>query len=307
VKTKQKDTQKSNRKPSPHAQKSKVSSFEGQHLQLKSLDVRGKTRTRKKGTSSSSRKNLLFNKQPVNHKLQLITDNLLTLLDIDYAAIWMTEPADLCMKRKRTAKKNKGKTRGTEHGYLHLVASSGSLPHVNEDSYRKIPADQGIIAKVISQKTQKYHLPTIDQQSLSRTDRWIQQAGIVSLTGYQLRGVENRPTGVLIVFGQHPLTQKEQALLEITAAATQHILLSDVPLRELVEAKDLYNSLFNRSLFWVYIHNFDGQLVAGNTTMLDELGFTEEDLPHININNLIPDKTQLQQAHHLIEEVIRYG
>jgi PAS domain S-box-containing protein len=307
VKTKQKDTQKSNRKPSPHGQKSKACSYERQYLQLKSSDVPEKTRTQKKGNSSSHRENRLFSSQPINHKLQLITDNLLKQLDIDYAAIWMTEPTDLRIKRDPPAKKTKGKPCAPKRGYLHLIASSGSLPHVDEESYRKIPADQGIIAKVISRKTQKYHIRTIDHQSLSRSDRWIQQAGIVSFTGYQLRGEGNRPTGVLAVFGQQPLTPKEESLLEIAVAATHHILLSDVLLHELVEAKELYTSLFNRSLFWVYIHDFDGQLVAGNTTMLDELGFTEEDIPHININNLIPDKTQLQQAQHLIEEVIRYG
>ena len=303
----QKKTRRSNKKPSPQRLDTKDDASTGVHVLLKSSDEKKSTTSRKKEKSPTQRKKHLFNNQSLKDQLQLITDTLLTLQDIDYVAMWMRKPADSCVQKEHETKKGKGKTRAPEHGYLHLVASSGHLPHIDENDYQMIPADQGLMGKVMSQKSRKYHLCNIDHQSLAQGERWIQQAGFVSFTGYQLHSVDNKPSGVLAVFGHHSLTPMEQSLLEIAVAATHHILLSDVPVYELVETRELYNALYNRSLFWIYRHDLNGNLIAANKTFLDEMGFTEKEIPHININTLITDKTQVETAHHIIKEIIKYG
>ena len=283
---KQRKTRKGDAKPSPHRLNTKDDATMEQYVLLKSSETKNLTPSRKKGKKPTQRKNHLSSEQSLKGKLQLITDALLTLQDIDYVAIWMRKPADSCDQKKLDTKQNKGKKRTPNQGELHLVVSSGHLTHSDENDHRMLPSNQGLIGKVMSHKSQKYHISTINERSLSHVDGWIQQEGFVSFTGYRLRSVEKKPSGVFAVFGNRSLTSTEESFLKLAVAATQYILLPDVPVSELVETRELFNALYNRSLFWVFRHDFDGNLIAANKTLLDEMGFTEQEIPHININTL---------------------
>jgi PAS domain S-box-containing protein len=67
-----------------------------------------------------------------------------------------------------------------------------------------------------------------------------------------------------------------------------------------------YRTLFDRSLFCVYLHDLQGNLFDANETALKLFGYTKEELPSLNILSLIPEE-QRPVALQRIEEILKSG
>ncbi|MDO9549916.1 MAG: PAS domain S-box protein [Methanoregula sp.] len=79
--------------------------------------------------------------------------------------------------------------------------------------------------------------------------------------------------------------------------------LADEKLRE---SEERYASLFNRSLDCIYIHDFEGNFLDANTSALELLGYTREEIPHISFVHLLsPD--QIEKAKNAVETIVREG
>jgi PAS domain S-box-containing protein len=72
------------------------------------------------------------------------------------------------------------------------------------------------------------------------------------------------------------------------------------------EYKIRYRTLFDRSLYCVYLHDLRGNLFDANETALKLFGYTKEELPSLNILSLIPEE-QRPVALQRIEEILRSG
>ena len=72
------------------------------------------------------------------------------------------------------------------------------------------------------------------------------------------------------------------------------------------ESDERYNSLFNRSLLWVYIHDFNGNFIDANKTVLDSLGYNKEEIKTLNFSNILFDK-DIKKANEITKEVIENG
>jgi PAS domain S-box-containing protein len=74
----------------------------------------------------------------------------------------------------------------------------------------------------------------------------------------------------------------------------------------LLEAKERYRSLFDRSLDCVYIHDFEGNFIEANPSALKLLGYTGEEILSVNFISLLSAE-QIPLARNEIREIIATG
>jgi PAS domain S-box-containing protein len=67
-----------------------------------------------------------------------------------------------------------------------------------------------------------------------------------------------------------------------------------------------YEALFNRTLFCVYVHDFEGRFLDANEAALNLLGYEESEIRNINFSSLL-DEGQMNAAFKTIAEIKRTG
>ncbi len=70
--------------------------------------------------------------------------------------------------------------------------------------------------------------------------------------------------------------------------------------------RERYEALFNRSLFCVYVHDFEGRFLDANTAALSLLGYDQNEIKNINFSSLL-DEGQMQTAFKTIAEIKQTG
>jgi PAS domain S-box-containing protein len=76
--------------------------------------------------------------------------------------------------------------------------------------------------------------------------------------------------------------------------------------KELKDVEDRYRALFERSLFCVYVHDFEGKYIDANRTTLDTLGYTLDEFKGLHFRSLIT-KDQYPLALKVLEEIMNNG
>lgn len=74
----------------------------------------------------------------------------------------------------------------------------------------------------------------------------------------------------------------------------------------LKESEERYNALFDRSLSYIYIHDFEGQFIDANEAALKALGYKRKEIFPLNFASLL-DKSQMPKALQTLEEIRRSG
>jgi PAS domain S-box-containing protein len=74
----------------------------------------------------------------------------------------------------------------------------------------------------------------------------------------------------------------------------------------LKESEERYNALFDRSLSYVYLHDFTGQFIDANDATLKALGYKRKEILPLNFASLL-EKDQLPKATKSLGEIIRTG
>ena len=72
------------------------------------------------------------------------------------------------------------------------------------------------------------------------------------------------------------------------------------------ESKERYKALFNRSLEFVYLCDFEGNFIDANDAALEGLGYTKKDINSLNFVSFL-DKDQLSPAFESVEEILKTG
>ncbi|MGD0819437.1 MAG: PAS domain S-box protein [Desulfomonilia bacterium] len=75
---------------------------------------------------------------------------------------------------------------------------------------------------------------------------------------------------------------------------------------ELKDVEGRYRALFDRSLFFVYVHDFDGNYLDANKATLDTLGYTLQELTQCNFMSLITED-QYPLAAKIRDEILKNG
>lgn len=74
----------------------------------------------------------------------------------------------------------------------------------------------------------------------------------------------------------------------------------------LKEIEERYRALFDRSLDFVFIHEFNGKFIDANDVMLDRLGYTRDDIKSLSFKQLLPEE-QVKQADSIYNEILQTG
>ncbi len=74
----------------------------------------------------------------------------------------------------------------------------------------------------------------------------------------------------------------------------------------LKESEERYKALYDRSLSYIYVHDFNGKFIDANDATLKALGYKRKEILPLNFASLI-DKSQLPKAVKSLEEIIRTG
>ena len=72
------------------------------------------------------------------------------------------------------------------------------------------------------------------------------------------------------------------------------------------ESDARYHALFDRTLYCVYVHDFEGRFLDANDAALKLLGYTREELPSLNISSLLGED-QLPTAFKTLKEIQQTG
>lgn len=75
---------------------------------------------------------------------------------------------------------------------------------------------------------------------------------------------------------------------------------------ELKEWKERYKALFDRSLFCVFIHDFEGKFIEANRAALELLGYKRKDITSLTLSSLLDEK-QLPLALKTMSEIKKDG
>lgn len=72
------------------------------------------------------------------------------------------------------------------------------------------------------------------------------------------------------------------------------------------ETEERYKALFDRTLFGIYLHDFNGNFLDANEAALNLLGYSREEIPSLNFASLLSDD-QLPQALATLQELKETG
>lgn len=76
--------------------------------------------------------------------------------------------------------------------------------------------------------------------------------------------------------------------------------------RTIPATEERYKALFDRTLYCVFVHDFEGRFLDANACALKLLGYTKDDIPSLSLSSLL-DKDQLHRALKAVEEIKQTG
>ena len=72
------------------------------------------------------------------------------------------------------------------------------------------------------------------------------------------------------------------------------------------DTEERYRALFDRSLFCVFVHDFEGNYLDANEAALELLGYEKEDIPHLNIASMLTED-QMHEAMEALQKTLKDG
>ncbi|MBM4129232.1 MAG: diguanylate cyclase [Nitrospira sp.] len=98
------------------------------------------------------------------------------------------------------------------------------------------------------------------------------------------------------------LEEARQRIAELDRFGAEHWRFEEA----LRESEARYRAFFDRTLYCVFIHDFQGRFLDANKAALDLLGYRREEIPLLNLSLLL-DTDQLHKALEILEEVKSTG
>jgi len=98
------------------------------------------------------------------------------------------------------------------------------------------------------------------------------------------------------------LSELAQRVADMESLEREHTLAEE----RLEEIEDRYKALFDRSVYCVYLHDFEGRFLDANKAALDLLGYTHEEITSLHWSSILDEK-ELPKAIKSLEEIKRTG
>jgi PAS domain S-box-containing protein/putative nucleotidyltransferase with HDIG domain len=151
----------------------------------------------------------------LEEKLRTVTDSIVSIFDADFSRIWLIQPGDRCEEGCIHADVDEGlHICRYRNQCLCLLASSGRYTHTDGTIHRRVPFGCYKIGRIASGDDHKFISNNVQNDPGIHNHEWARELGLVSFAGYQLRAPGGKALGVLALFAKHPISSREDSMLD---------------------------------------------------------------------------------------------
>jgi CHASE1-domain containing sensor protein len=198
-------------------------------LSRANAELHGEVEQRRKAGLRAARLNdlqaSLIDRAPLAQKMKAVTDGVVSMLDADFARVWLVRPGDRCERGCLHARAAAdAEICRNRHLCLHLVASSGRYTRLDGEAHRRVSFGYYKIGRLVSGPDPKALTNDLTHDPGVQNPEWARRLGLVSFAGYRLLDSRRQPVGVLALFSQHKISQEDDALLESVAHTTAQVV-----------------------------------------------------------------------------------
>jgi PAS domain S-box-containing protein len=213
-----------------------------------------------------------------NGKLKLITDDLVDILDADFAGIWMIKEGDLCEEGCIHAEMTEGPQACIDRTRcLHLIVSSSQYSPIN-GYHQRVPFGCQRIGGVASSNHPHFITNAVMLNPQIHDYEWAQKLGIVSFAGFRLLSQGGNPVGVMALFSHHKIGLEEERLLDALANTTSHVIRARISGEELIASEEKFRNIIEQSYDGFALFDEKGRITEWNPAQEHITGLKREDV-----------------------------
>jgi PAS domain S-box-containing protein len=203
----------------------------------------------------------LLKQGELKDKLQLVTDEVVSIFEADFSRIWLTKKGDLCDSGCIHANATEGPhvCRNRER-CQHLVASSGRYTRIDGD-HRRVPFGCYKIGRVAAGQDPKFVTNNVTSDPRIHNHEWAQKHDLVSFAGYRLLSESNEPIGVFALFSKHPISKEFDRLFEELSTSLSLVIQGKQAEDRLRENEALLSSVLDSMDDLVFILDNEGRFL----------------------------------------------
>ena len=109
-------------------------------------------------------------------------------------------------------------------GWFKMTTSAGRYTHLDGETHQRVPFGCYKIGRVAAGEAPKFITNDVTHDPRVHNHEWARELGLVSFAGYRLLSAAKEPIGVLAFFGTHPVTPRDDALVEGLANTASQII-----------------------------------------------------------------------------------
>jgi PAS domain S-box-containing protein len=244
---------------------------------------------------------ILLHQNPIEQKLQFVTESIVQIVGADFARIWMIKPGDRCETGCIHAQVVDGPhiCRFRDR-CLHLLASSGRYTHTDGKDHGRVPFDCYKIGKIAAGEEPKFLTNEVTTDPRVHNHAWAKELGLVSFAGYRLVNTDGATLGVLALFSKQAISAEDDLHLQGIAHATSQVLHLASAEEALRESEIKFRQTFDISPVGIVMVGLDKNFLHCNNAFSHSLGYLTEEL----VGKTIEDVTLREDRHIGMDEMM---
>jgi PAS domain S-box-containing protein len=173
----------------------------------------------------------------LNRRMNLVTEALVSMVDADFARIWLIDKGDRCQTCECAhVTEEQHRCKDTDK-CLHLVASSGRYTHL-DGGHARVPFDCYKIGLIASGKSNKLLTNAVTTDARIHNNRWAAELGLVSFGGYRLYDMKGETIGVMAMFADYKIDSQLDEFLSGVAHTVSQVIITDQIQRRLQQSEE---------------------------------------------------------------------
>ncbi|MCP4536983.1 MAG: GAF domain-containing protein [Chloroflexi bacterium] len=220
----------------------------------------------------------LLSPSSLKQKLGRITDGIVSILDADFARIWINKPGDRCNAGCIHADVTKGPhICHYRDQCLHLQVSSGRYTHIDGEMHQRVPFGCYKIGRVAAGEHPKFITNDVAHDPRVHDHEWAKRLGLASFAGYRLLSAKGQPIGVMALFSKQVISPDEDTLLQDLATTTAQVIQTSITAEALQESGARFRKIIENTQTGYFFINREGQFQHVNDAWLQMHKYTLPD------------------------------
>ncbi|MBU0674311.1 MAG: PAS domain S-box protein [Proteobacteria bacterium] len=239
-------------------------------------DISEKKRFQSRILALNALKEKLLSITDLQTSFQEITTAVVSLLEADFARIWLIQPGDQCDSGCFHAATSEGPHQCIDRQHcLHLQASSGRYTNL-QGNHARVPFGCYKIGRIAAGQEPKLISNEVTTDPRIHDHQWATELGLKSFAGYRLLSEQGEALGVLALFSAHLIGPEEEALLESIVNTTSQIILNDKAKQAASDAARRVQKVLDNIDALVYIADpVSYEILLANKNVQEEFGCVE--------------------------------